>query len=452
MPKTGTRILDMGAPAMVDDDHATLRTVAWSEMFPWLVILRTFRLAVGIRALLLGAVAILITLCGWWLLGNMFSLNSSVGKASTGFGLVPRGDWPWQPIDEAVADLPEMPGLEQFEGAARAAGPGGLPANPFHGTWLQLSQPLLAAFEGQATVQDLACLVLCGLWSLATWAFFGAAIGRIAAVQLAADERVGWGSALRFACSKWLSYFGAPLFPLAGMAVAAVPIWLLGWILRADFGVLLVSLAWPLLVLCGLVMAMLLLGLIFGWPLMWATISTEGSDSFDAVARSYHYVFQRPLRYLCYAVVAAILGGIGWLLVKNVAAAVVGMTYWTAGWSAGTQALVEGQDAIPRIEVIRQASDALSGLGSFGAGLIRFWAGCVKLLAVGFIYSYFWTATGAIYLLLRHDADDTEMDEVFLDEDATEPTDGLPPLKTDELGAPVSDEDVPEVEPDRSEE
>ncbi len=75
-------------------------------------------------------------------------------------------------IDQAVADLPEMPGLEQFEGAAHAAGPGGLPANPFHGTWLQLSQPLLAAFEGQATMSDLACLVLCGLWSLATWLIF----------------------------------------------------------------------------------------------------------------------------------------------------------------------------------------------------------------------------------------------------------------------------------------
>ncbi len=34
---------------MVEDDRATIRTVAWSEVFPWLLILRTFRLAVRHR-------------------------------------------------------------------------------------------------------------------------------------------------------------------------------------------------------------------------------------------------------------------------------------------------------------------------------------------------------------------------------------------------------------------
>ena len=56
-------------------------------------------------------------------------------------------------------------------------------------------------------------------------------------------------------------------------------------------------------------MALLLLGLAFGWPLMWATISTEGTDSFDALSRSYAYVFQRPLRYLFYVVVRAYSAG-----------------------------------------------------------------------------------------------------------------------------------------------
>ena len=91
-------------------------------------------------------------------------------------------------------------------------------------------------------------------------------------------------------------------------------------------------------------------------------------------------------------------------------------------------------------------------LGRFGAGLIRFWAGCVKLLAVGFIFAYFWSAATAIYLLLRRDVDATELDEVFLDEDASEEAYGLPPLKTDEAGAPVAADDVPEIEPDDTDE
>ena len=45
------------------------------------------------------------------------------------------------------------------------------------------------------------------------------------------------------------------------------------------------------------------------------------------------------------------------------------------------------------------------------------------------------TAAGAD----RRDADATEMDEVFLDADESEKTTGLPPVTTDQAGAPVVD-------------
>src|SRR5438067_10190076 len=41
---------------------------------------------------------------------------------------------------------------------------------------------------------------------------------------------------------------------------------------------------------------------------MYATISTEASDSFDALSRSYSYVYQAPWQYLWYAFVAAVYG------------------------------------------------------------------------------------------------------------------------------------------------
>ena len=43
--------------------------------------------------------------------------------------------------------------------------------------------------------------------------------------------------------------------------------------------------------------------------------------------------------------------------------------------------------------------------------------------------------------LLRRDVDATETDEVFLDADASELLRGLPPLATDEKGAPVVKEE-----------
>ncbi len=413
---------------MSDNNRDTLRAVAWSEILPWLVIFRTFRLAIAPRVLILAAVAILLMLSGWAALGLVFSVDAEWMK--------PENGCPWLAIDKAVSPFHGLPDMEDLAKATQPMTATGMPGNPFYGTWVHLSQPLWEVARGDVTLPKLACLLLCGLWAVAVWALFGGAITRIAAVQLTCEEQVGWAAALRHARSKWLSYFAAPLLPLTGVALAALPVALLGLLLREAYvGAWLAALLWPLALLAGLVMAILLLGLAFGWPLMWSTIGTEGTDSFDALSRSYAYLFGRPLHYLFYAAVAALLGALGWLLVSNFAAGVIWATYWAASWGAGPE----------KIAMIRAGE-----LGMVGRLIDVIWIGCVKLLAVGFIFSYFWTASTAIYLLLRRDVDATEMDEVFLDEDASEPTYGLSPLKTDEAGAPVVDDDVPEVEPDEA--
>jgi len=422
---------------MMENDNGTLRSVAWSEICPWLGIVRAFRLAISVRVLTLAAAGIFLTLCGWAVLGNVFLEDSetpewiSAGSVS-----------PWTAVDGAVPNrfaAPDVPNPTKHDGFALA--PTAWKAyDPFFGSWAHLSRPLWDVFLcPDLGVRRLACLLLCGLWSLAVWAFFGGAITRIAAVGLASEERIGWAAAMRYAWSKWPAYCGGPLFPLIGILLAAVPVGLLGLLLwPGGAGVVLAAVAWPLALVAGLVMAVLLLGLVFGWPLMWGTISTEGSDSYDALGRCYSYAFRRPLHYLFYAVVAAVIGGLGWLLVKSFAAGVIGLAYWAAGCGAGPE----------KIQAVAEGSETLGSIGGFGAEVIHFWTGCVKLLALGYVYGFFWTASTFLYLLLRHDVDATEMDEVFLDEDASEPTYGLPPLTTDEAGAPMAVDDVPEVEPD----
>jgi hypothetical protein len=432
---------------MSDDDRDTLRKVAWPEVCPWLVIFRTFRLAIGLRLLVLGAVAIFLTLCGWAAMGWVFLEDQETVEWEMPAWMGPGQGRPWLAIDEAVPSRPTLRGVgSQLQGEPFPPAPWQT-LDPYFGAWAQLSQPLWELGRGALTWPKLASLLLCGLWAVAVWAFFGGAITRIAAVELACEERVGWGAAVRHAGSKWLSYCAAPLLPLAGAAFCGavfvvLPVVLLvflpHWLLNTNVGVFPAALLWPLFLAVGWVMALLLLGLVFGWPLMWSTISSEGTDSFDALSRSYAYVFGRPLHYLFYALVAAVLGALGWLLVSNFAAGVVWLTYWAASRGAGSE----------EIQAIIDGSQTLGAVGGAGAWLIRLWAGCVKLLAVGFIYGYFWTASTAVYFLLRRDVDATEMDEVFLEEDTSEPGYGLPPLKTDEAGAPVVSEDVPEVEPD----
>jgi hypothetical protein len=60
----------------------------------------------------------------------------------------------------------------------------------------------------------------------------------------------------------------------------------------------------------------------------------------------------------------------------------------------------------------------------------------VKLLAVGYSFSYFGVASTAIYYQLRRDVDARETDEVFLDADSSEEKFGLPKLEKDAAGAP----------------
>ena len=95
------------------------------------------------------------------------------------------------------------------------------------------------------------------------------------------------------------------------------------------------GLIWPLVLFAAFFMTLLLVGVLLGWPLMWATISVEGTDSFDALSRTYAYVFQKPLRYAAYIAVAVIVGWLGWIVVENFAAAVIWLASWAAGLGAG---------------------------------------------------------------------------------------------------------------------
>ncbi len=65
---------------------------------------------------------------------------------------------------------------------------------------------------------------------------------------------------------------------------------------------------------------------------------------------------------------------------------------------------------------------------------IGFWVDVVKTVAVGFLFSYFWSAATYIYFLLRQSVDATEMDEVAVEEEPE--SYGLPPIANEPGGTP----------------
>ena len=455
----------------MSEDRGVLREIAWKEIFPWLSLARALRLAIQVRLMLLASAAMLATIVGWSLLGLTFSGPADAPQKSW---IEPYRITPWstpetrrpaqsgdaQPaaalptgldasaVNAATGELAEggeprlptpVPLAANGTGLSRASSnaitgnditaPSSLaerPMDSFTSVAWKLSSPFRQLFDRNLTFTGLAFVLLCALWALAVWSLAGGAITRTVALQLAREENIGLGVALRFARTRFRHYFTAPLFPLLGVLLFVLPMALVGLLLQWEgFGVGLVGIVWPFYLVAGLVMTIFVTGLLFGWPLLFTMISTEGGDSFGAMSHAYSYVFQRPLYYLFLVVVAAGLGTLGATAVFAFAEAVIYLAAWGASWGGGGAVL--NNDA---------AFNA-----SFGGKMIAFWVGCVRLVPLGFAASYFWTAWTAIYFLLRLSTDGNETDEVFLDD--RDEAFAMPPLKTDAHGVPLAGDAQP---------
>ncbi len=303
------------------DNEQCIREIRWNELFPWLGLVRAVRLAFAPRMLILAALGLAATSAGWRVIGYVFEgTDQPALKELTTHSFEPGSMLPSEPPGVSISVLDPATSAAQWP-------------------WNVLSSPFRELFEvnkWNVTVALFTYLLLCGLWAVIVWSLFGGALMRIAALWFTREDRLSFRKALLgWAVFKWPAYVGGPLFPLLGVLLAVIPIALLGILLKLDAGVLVLGIVWPLVLACGFFLAILLVGLLFGWPLMWPTISAEGTDSFDALSRSYSYTYQRPVHYLFYAAVAGILGMLAWVVVIIFANGVISYSYWAASWGSG---------------------------------------------------------------------------------------------------------------------
>ena len=158
--------------------------------------------------------------------------------------------------------------------------------------------------------------VIFAILFLLAWALFGGAICRIAAVHFARDEKISVRQAMNFAVGKLLSFASAPVIPLAIVIVIGLIVSLAALIGNIPFlGPIAVGALFIVPLLAGFVMTLVLLGTAGGFGLMYPTIAVEGSDSFDAISRSFSYVYARPWRMLFYTVIALAYGAATYIFV-----------------------------------------------------------------------------------------------------------------------------------------
>lgn len=376
-----------------------LHEIPYLRLFPWIRLFRAVRVALDAKKLILAALGLALTVTGWSAIELLFP---QTGVAELGFI--------GQPLPSPFSGRTSV-AEAVIQAATRVTDPA-----------LTLLSPFTALLGLEAAPGAFWHALLASIWAVVVWGLIGGAICRIAVAQVAADERVGLRAALQFSLRKAGPLVGAPLAPFVGVGFFAVLCAILGLFYRIPGAWMrqLLGLLAFLPLFAGLVMAIILLGLAVGWPLMQATIAAEAEDAFDALSRSYAYVYQKPGRYLAYALLAWGIGTIGMLVVGTFAHALVQIAAWSLSFGAPEPLVVA----------------LFRGRPIAGSGTHAAWLTATYLLAYGWVYSYFWTAATIIYLLLRHDVDGTDWHDVVLaapdqiplgEPLATEPTPAAPP-------------------------
>ncbi|MHC4443610.1 MAG: hypothetical protein ACYTF1_13510 [Planctomycetota bacterium] len=269
--------------------------------------------------------------------------------------------------------------------------------------------------------------------TLAIWAMIGGAICRIAALHFARDERISYKEALAFAARKFIAFFTAPLLPIALIIFIGVFLIIGGLVGAIPYiGEIFAGAAMGLALLGGFVMALVAIGLLAGGNLLWPTIAVEGSDSFDAMSRSYSYIYTKPWRTGFYAIIAIVYGAICYMFVRFFIFVMLKATRFFVGIG------LEGTDR-PGTGILDNSKlDVIWPLPTFGnfrapappfgaeqwdtAGtfLIGIWLLIVVGLMVAFLISFFYSGSTIIYYLLRREVDATDIEDVYLQEDLEE--------------------------------
>jgi hypothetical protein len=293
------------------------------------------------------------------------------------------------------------------------------------------------------------CIIFFAI-KLAVMSIAGGAICRIAALQFARGEKPGLTEAVRFSTKRFTSFFTAPLAPIAIIAFVGLFIFLLGLVGNIPrAGELVVGIGMPLALVAGFLIAVILIGAVVGFNLMFPAVACDGSDCFDAISRSFSYVYARPWQMIFYTAIAAIYGSVCYLFVRVFAFLTLWLTRWFLQiglWADSGGSEVNKLTAIwpkPEFMKLLGSSDPTpaNGTEQVAAFLICLFVLVVVGLVVSFIISFYFSANSIIYSLMRSGVDNTAREDIYMpfDEAQVEPAETEPGTEQQEKPAPKSE-------------
>jgi len=153
---------------------------------------------------------------------------------------------------------------------------------------------------------------------------------------------------------------------------------------------------------------------------MFPAIAYEDSDCFDAISRSFSYVYANPWRMGFYTVTAAVYGAICYAFVRFFSYLLLQITYFflQLGFLQNNAKLTAIWPQPNFTDFLGSAAPSPAHwAGSAGAFLIYVWVLTVVGLMVSFVISFYFSANTIIYALMRNRVDRTALDEIYTGSD-----------------------------------
>ena len=379
-------------------------------------IFQAFRMAIQPSKLIIAFLAIaIICLAGW-----IMDFSNSVvvdSDGSTGLQVYIYSPDRFQELIEGNQDTAERTGVFStvwyFESARFHGAVGSLIVLDLQGVKANIIE-CFRAVKWALRYHPIYCIIF-GIIKLVVLSIAGGAICRIAALQLARDEKPGLGEALRYGREKFLSFFTAPLALVGIMAFTGVFIYLLGLIGNIPrVGELIMAVFMILALLAGTVIAIVLIGTIVGFNLMFPAVAYDGSDCFDAISRSFSYIYSKPWRMGFYTALAAVYGAICYLFVRLFAFLLLIAPYTVLRIGVFNNSKLVRIWARPEFGNLLGSSAASANWTESVAGFLIYllMLAVIGLLA-SFIISFYFSANTIIYSLMRKRVDNTALEEIY---------------------------------------
>ncbi len=265
---------------------------------------------------------------------------------------------------------------------------------PFSTGWL--GSPNSITTSEAVSVVSIAYWLIVLIWLAIVWGFFGGIITRRSVIELGVRTTIGWTSAIKLVAGRLRSMVEAVSLPaIATFGLCLVPLFLGLLSHLGSFGEVTSAIGMLFCVILVIPVAWLLLLVVFGYPLLVAAIVSEkDSDAFEGLSRAAAYLFQRPMTII----LALLVGGVTTQAVFRV----VGLAYQSSFGLLTKFYLSTAGDNPLSTQAGRQIWNLSESI--------------VQTIILAIPVSMFWAAVAATYLVVRREVDQTEYDNLDLQE------------------------------------